>query len=222
MQPERRLNELMEKRTLSELLNTQKISLARDVSGLQVLCSRGERLPAILRSHAPHSNISSRALALAVLISLCFYLLLAGEEGWKLPRVLAAATERPLFPQGWLQRRIDGRWVNVFHIQRKFSRVPKWLETADSVGQDQVTCLGNCFQLVFSLFVSLPVFVHFQLCRNVSFSSASLYLSRQGTVSFKTAVSFKTTSKSFNFKYSFSDRKTRISFLILSHVNWYW
>ncbi|OWK62995.1 hypothetical protein RLOC_00014827 [Lonchura striata] len=108
VQPERRLNELMEERTFSELLNPQKISLAWDASGLQVLCSREERLLAILRSHAPRSNISSRALALAVLISLCFYLLLAGEKDWKLPRVLAAATERPLFLQGWLQHRIDG------------------------------------------------------------------------------------------------------------------
>lgn len=187
VQPERRLNELMEERTLSELPNTQKISLGRDVPGLQVLCSGEERLLAILRSHAPRSNISFWALALAVLISLCFYLLLAGEEDWKLPRVLAAATERPLFPQGWLQYRLDGHWVSVFHIQKKFSRVPKWLETAGSVGQDQVTCSGNCFQLAFSLFVSLPVLVHFQLCRNVSFSSTSLYVSRQGTASFKTA-----------------------------------
>lgn len=98
MQPERSLNELMEERTLSELLNTQKISLARDMSGLQVLCGREERLLAIPRSHALHSNISLWALALAVPISLCFYLLLAREEDWKLPRVLAAATERPLSP----------------------------------------------------------------------------------------------------------------------------
>lgn len=187
VQPERRLHELMEESTLSELLNTQKVSQARDVSGLQALCSREERLLVIPRSHAPRSNISLWALALAVLISLCFYLLLAGEEDWKLPRVLAAATERPLFPQRWLQHRTDSRWVSVFHIQRKFSRVPKWHETAGSGGQAQATCLGNCFQLAFSLFSSLPVFVHFQLCRNVSFSSTFLYLSRQGTVSFKTA-----------------------------------
>lgn len=42
VQPERRLNELMDERTLSELLNTQKISLARDVPGLQVLCTGEE------------------------------------------------------------------------------------------------------------------------------------------------------------------------------------
>lgn len=42
VQPERRLNVLMDERTLSELLNTQKISLARDVSGLQVLCTGEE------------------------------------------------------------------------------------------------------------------------------------------------------------------------------------
>lgn len=133
----------MEGKTLWELLNTQKISLARDVSELQVLCSREERLLAFLRSHASRSNTSFWALALAVLISLCFYLLLAGEEDWKLPRVLAAATERPLFPQGWLQHRIDQPCscpVSVFHVQSKFSRVPKWLETPGSVGQDQVTC----------------------------------------------------------------------------------
>lgn len=58
VQPERRLNELMEEKTLRELLNTQKISLAWDVAELQVLCSREERLLAILRSHAPRSNIS--------------------------------------------------------------------------------------------------------------------------------------------------------------------
>lgn len=133
----------MEGKAIWELLNTQKISLAWEVSELQVLCSREERLLGFLWSHAPRSNISFWALALAVLISLCFYLLLAGEEDWKLPRVLAAATKRPLFPQGWLQHRIDQYCscpVNVFHIQSKFSRVPKWLETLGSVGQDQVTC----------------------------------------------------------------------------------
>lgn len=134
---------------------------------------------------------SSYFIMLLFTVGLCFYLLLEGGEDWKLPRLLAAGCrETPLSPGLAAAQSIDRHCscpVSMLHNQNKFSNVPKWLETAGSVGQAQVSCTyrGNCFQLAFSLLVSLPVFMHFQLCRNIPFSSTSLYLSRWGTVSFK-------------------------------------
>lgn len=111
---------------------------------LQSTWKRGEILLALVLSHAPPFNISFWALALAVLILLCFYLLLEGDEDWKLPRMLAAASrETPLSPGLPAAQSID--WccscpVSVLHNQNEFSKVPKWLEAAGSVGQAQVTC----------------------------------------------------------------------------------
>lgn len=57
-------------------------------------------LLALVWSHASPFNISFWALALAVLISLCFYLLLEGGEAWKLPRTLAATRRETPLPPG--------------------------------------------------------------------------------------------------------------------------
>lgn len=111
---------------------------------LQSTWRRGEMLLALVWSHAPPFNISFWALALAVLISLCFYLLLEGGEDWKPPRTLAAGCrETPISPGLAAAQSIDRRCscpVSMFHNQNKFSNVPKWFETVGSVGQAQVTC----------------------------------------------------------------------------------
>ena len=188
---------------------------------LQSTWRRGEMLLALVWSHAPPFNISFWALALDVLISLCFYLLLEGGKDWKLPRMLAVACrETPLSLGLAAAQSIDRHCscpVSMLHNQNKFSKKClnglklqvllarlKWLSR---IGKPLPVsflsfCLSPCV-CAFSITQKYTIKLNFSLVKQVRNSEL------------QTLTELHNTLKYFNSSHSFSDRKAHISLLIL-------
>ena len=187
---------------------------------LQSTWRRGEILFALVWSHAPPFSISFWALVLAVLVSLCFYLLLEGGEDWKPPRMPAAACRETLSPQGWLQHRvltsIAAAWWACFITQTNFPKCLNGLKLQFLLAKLKwLAHVGKLLPVSFLSFCLYPCVCAFSVMRKYTFKLNFSLFKKVSNSQLQTSTEPHNTLKYLNSSHAVADTNPHIFLLIL-------